>query len=374
MSSDNETSTPATAGENENRDKTRKLILSLLLVIVVVSMGRWMYQRTTHVYTDDARISADMIDISSKVAGWIVGFPVSTGDLLEPGDTIAVIDSRETQFKLAELEAQVSAMTADYEGQQAEMLMVEQQTTGALQAAQSHLDVAEASLSASNSELDFRASEWQRAQTLRAKKIISQQDYESAQVSFRKSRQGRQAALASVASARAKLVEAQAAQSRLKVMDRNLAKFQFERQSLQAQLERQRIDLNDRRIGAPQQGTIDKIFVDRGEYVQPGRRLLLMHNPNKVWVSANIKETEIRHLQIGQPVEVIVDAYPSEIFVGEIEKIGHAVTSQFSLLPSTNPSGNFTKVTQRLTVKIAIEQRNDLLKPGMMVEVAIDIR
>ena len=100
----------------------------------------------------------------------------------------------------------------------------------------------------------------------------------------------------------------------------------------------------------------------------------MMHDPDNVWVDANIKETEIRRLRPGQSVDVSVDAYPDEVFVGTIEKIGHAATSQFSLLPSTNPSGNFTKVTQRLTVKIALQQRDGLLKPGMMVEVSIDIR
>jgi len=364
---DNSTGNPAP-------NPRRKVILGLFLIVALVSTGNWLYQRYTHVYTDDARISSDMIDVSSKVSGWIVEFPVSSGQMLEKGQLIAVIDSRETVLKLKELEARVSAMTADYEGQQAEIKMVEKQTSGALQAARSQLNVAEASLSSADSELEFRASEWKRSQALRQKKIISLQDFEAAQTSFRKAKQAREAAVGNVAQARARLIEAEANQSRLNVMERDLAKFQFERDSLTAQLERQRIDLSDRRITAPTAGIVDKVFVDNGEYVQPGKRLALMHNPEKVWVSANIKETEIRHVKVGQPVEISVDAYPDRAFSGSVEKIGHAATSQFALLPSTNPSGNFTKVTQRLSVKIALEQQELLLKPGMMVEVSIYVR
>ena len=93
-----------------------------------------------------------------------------------------------------------------------------------------------------------------------------------------------------------------------------------------------------------------------------------------MWIKANIKETEIRHLRVGQLVEVTVDAYPNKIFAGELVRIGNAATSQFALLPNTNPSGNFTKITQRLPIKVAVKQEQQLLKLGMMAEIAIDIR
>lgn len=284
---------------------------------------------------------------------------------------IASIDSREIRLKLKELEADLSALASQYQATQAEIVMVEQQTDGGLQVANSQLTAAQSLLASSDSELAFRTKEWERAQTLRKKKIIAQQGYESAQTFYQKAQQARQTALASVAIAQAKKVEASAAQSRLAVLERGLARQRYQRESLEAQIERQRIDLQDRHMISPQTGTIDKVFVDSGEYVQPGRRLLLMHDPNKVWVNANIKETQIRHIAVGQAVAIKVDAYPDIKFSGVVEKIGHAVTSQFALLPNTNPSGNFTKVTQRLTIKVAIDQHDSQLRPGMMVEVAI---
>ena len=140
---------------------------------------------------------------------------------------------------------------------------------------------------------------------------------------------------------------------------------------IDARIRRQRLDLEDRTVRSPLKGVIDRTFVEPGEYVGPGQRLLLMHDPAVVWVETNIKETQLRRLAIGQKVRVHVDAYPDDDFEGTIERIGNAATSTFALLPTPNPSGNFTKITQRVPVRIAIAQRDARLRPGMMVEVRI---
>jgi membrane fusion protein (multidrug efflux system) len=97
-----------------------------------------------------------------------------------------------------------------------------------------------------------------------------------------------------------------------------------------------------------------------------------MHDPAAVWVEANVRETEIGRIAAGQPVAITVDAYPGEHFAGTVERIGQAANSQYALLPRLNESGTFTKVTQRLEVRIAVEQHEGRLRPGMMVEVSID--
>jgi membrane fusion protein (multidrug efflux system) len=121
----------------------------------------------------------------------------------------------------------------------------------------------------------------------------------------------------------------------------------------------------------PFDGVVGRVFVDEGEYVTPGQRLVLVHDPARVRIEANVKETDIRHFRPGAPVRVRVDAYPSRVFEGRVERVGAAATSEFALLPSPNPSGNFTKITQRLPVRIALRpaDADGLLRPGMMVEV-----
>ena len=101
---------------------------------------------------------------------------------------------------------------------------------------------------------------------------------------------------------------------------------------------------------------------------------MLTHNPKNIWVEANVKETVIRKLRVGQTVDIHIDAYPDEPYPGTVQNIGSAATSQFALLPSPNPSGNFTKITQRLPIRIAIQNPDPRLRPGMMVEVKIAIK
>ena len=111
-----------------------------------------------------------------------------------------------------------------------------------------------------------------------------------------------------------------------------------------------------------------------GEYVAAGQRILLLHNPKEVWVEANIKETQVGRLKLGQPVHISVDAYPDDKFMGRVARIGSATMARFALIPTPNPSGNFTKITQRVAVKIDMVDMPKPLTPGMMVEVDIDVR
>ena len=143
-----------------------------------------------------------------------------------------------------------------------------------------------------------------------------------------------------------------------------------------AQRQRIAIDIEDRTIRMPFDGVVDRVFVDPGEYVTPGQRVMLVHDPRRVRVEANVKETEIRYFRPGREVRVTVDAYPGRVFTGRVERVGAAATSEFALLPSPNPSGNFTKITQRLPVRIALEDlpAGGALRPGMMVVVETPAR
>jgi len=206
-----------------------------------------------------------------------------------------------------------------------------------------------------------------------AGQVIPRQSWENSRNAMQQAEQQLHGAQAQVDSAKAAVVEAEAGQTELAVLAQELRAISYDKERNSAQIARQNVVIENLRITAPAQGIVDQVFVDAGEYVVPGQRLALMHNPARVWVDANIKETQVRHLQKGNTVTISVDAYPDRGFHGEITRIGDTATSQFSLLPSSNPSGNFTKVTQRIQIEISIEQDREWLRPGMMVEVAIDI-
>ena len=158
------------------------------------------------------------------------------------------------------------------------------------------------------------------------------------------------------------------------MIDAQIAALDHQVANLAAQLHQQHVDVEDRTIRSPVPAVIDRTFVLPGEYVPAGQRILMLHNPDEVWVEANIKETQVGQLKLGQKVDVAVDAYPGVTFIGRVARIGSATTARFALLPTPNPSGNFTKITQRVPVKIDIVNPPRPLKPGMMVEVEIDLR
>src|SRR4029078_1344040 len=152
------------------------------------------------------------------------------------------------------------------------------------------------------------------------------------------------------------LDEAKADSEKLAVIDTQIASLQHMQANLEAQLKQQLVDLEDRVVRSPGPSVIARLFVKPGEYVAAAQRILMLHDPNALWIEANIKETEVRKLRIGQTVKISVDALPHDVFVGRISRIVSATTARFALLPTPNPSGNFTKITQRVPVKIDIVQ------------------
>jgi membrane fusion protein (multidrug efflux system) len=145
-------------------------------------------------------------------------------------------------------------------------------------------------------------------------------------------------------------------------------------QGLGARLRLSRRDVHDLRLVAPVNGVVDRSFANTGDYLAAGQRVLLMHDPEAIWVEANIKETDLTDIRLGQPAQVRVDAYPGRTFEGRVSLIGNSATSAFALLPNPYPSCNFTKITQRIPVRLSVRQEGLLLKPGMMVEVSLDTR
>ena len=148
-----------------------------------------------------------------------------------------------------------------------------------------------------------------------------------------------------------------------------LARLRNERRALILQEQSADAKLEDHVVKAPVAGVIDEVFVDAGEYLAAGQRALMPRDPRGVWVKMRVKETDLRHLRVGKAAEVRVDASPDKVYAVAIARIGHVATSEFALLPNPNPSGNFTKITQRVEVKLVFDAPDAKLRPGLMVEV-----
>ncbi len=262
------------------------VLRATLLLLIVAGLALWGAQRLREsvvlVRETDARIAADMVTVSARVAGQVRERPAEDGSRTDEGEVLAVLDSRAARALLAELEAELRRREAEL--------------------------LAHASGRAGNG-----AAEHERA-----------------------------------------VLEAR-------------------RDSALARTRRQRLDIAAHTVTSPLAGVVSKVFVEAGEQVAPGQRIAIVHDPRAVYVQANIRETEIRKLAVGQGVRIEVDAYPERTFEGRVSVIGVAATSTFSLLPSARSGGAFTKVTQRFPVRIAIGGDVEGLRPGMMVEIFIDI-
>jgi membrane fusion protein (multidrug efflux system) len=131
------------------------------------------------------------------------------------------------------------------------------------------------------------------------------------------------------------------------------------------------VALAQHRIISPVTGVIDEVFADEGEYVIPGARIALAHDPSDLWIEANIKETEIARVPVGAAVEVRLDASSGQACSGRIERIGSAAAAEFALIPNANPAGVFTKITQRVPVRVSLEGACAQLRPGAMANLRI---
>jgi membrane fusion protein, multidrug efflux system len=345
------------------------------VVLLGVAYGAYeTYLRFTHIYEYDARATADIVTISSRADGWIVDMPALEGTHVGQGDVVVKIDDRASKLKVDAFKAQIEGIRTERSRLKAERTYTREQVETSVKTRTSGVAVREKAREALQSDLDFAKIELDRTKKLYATKVANERQLQSAQSAVNKLEFQILQLEAEYQQAEGSLDEAKAGEQQLKVIDAQIEALTHQVANLAAQMHQQQVDVEDRTIKSPVPAVIDRTFVLPGEYVAAGQRILMLHNPNEVWVEANIKETQVGEVKLGQPVHVSVDAYPGIAFNGKVTRIGSATTARFALLPTPNPSGNFTKITQRVPVKIDIANPPKPLTPGMMVEVEIDIR
>lgn len=351
-----------------------KYIAIIAVIAPLAVLGTdWVIGQINFVHIVDARIDGDVKTISTRLSGFVTELKVSEGDRVKRGDLLVRIDDREARLQLLELDYAVEGIDAQSDQTQARLELLDRTTASAIAARRSDLLAAQAEVSVRESKLKLARDEFARADSLKKRGVVSTQRWQAFQTGVETAQQELAKSRAEVKTAAAGLVSAQAARGEIEVLRRDLARLDAQRALTLAQRERKQIEIDDMTVVSPVDAVIDKTFVSSGEFVQTGQRLLLLHDPGRVWVEANVKETQLRNLQLGQVVTINVDAYPDHSFGGTLDRIGDVTTSQFALLPAPNPSGNFTKVTQRVPIRIAVEQAEGLLRPGMMVELDIDV-
>ncbi len=349
-------------------------LLGAAALLLAAWGAHWLYYRLTHVYLDDARVDGEVVTISSRVSGWITELPVIEGDSVKKGQVLARVDDRDSALQREVLVARLKAIRNQAAAMQAQTGQVDQETLGKYQSETNRLAAAEAEAAALAVQLKQAGDDYQRARELAEAKWLSPQAMERARSTYLQTQESHRKAQSDVAAARGMLSSAGGSRRQLHVMGRQLSVLANQAEEIQAEIRRRDVDIADRTIVSPGEGRVVMTFARQGEHVSPGQRILMFHDPKEIWVEANVRETEVRLLKPGMKAEVQVDAYPGKVFAGEVFRIGQTATSKFALLPDPNPSGNFTKITQRLPVRIRLAEKDAALRPGMMVEVYIDVR
>jgi membrane fusion protein (multidrug efflux system) len=360
-----------------HRGLIRYVVIAAIAVVVVVWGYREVVARLTHVYEYDARITTDLVTVSSKREGQMIKLHVREGQFVEAGTVLAELDSRIPELEARAIEAQMLALESDRQRKLSSQTMEGQQTDSRIVTRNSMLVAAEAKGASLRAELSLARQDLVRVEELFRRKVISRSRLDAARASVGRLSSDVAEAVAQMQQARGAIAETEAERGEIEMIAQEISMLSHQTAALQAELDQKKVEIEEHNLVAPIAGVVDRLFIEGGEHVRQGQRLLMLHDPSAVWVEANVKETEVRNLKRGQHVNIAVDAFPDAEFTGSVERIGTATTAKFALLPTPNPSGNFTKITQRVPVRIALDRSSDpalVLAPGMMVEIEVDIR
>jgi membrane fusion protein (multidrug efflux system) len=349
---------PETPPKPKRRGGRRAVILGVLAVLVIV--GAVMGYRTVvfyqhHATTDDAQIDGNINPVLPRVSGYVQEVRVAENQHVNAGDVLVVIDPSDLQAKVDQEEAALLNAEAAVSVAQAAVAGARATVTGG-----------QANVAAARTREQQAAADLERYKALWKKEEISQQEYDAARSTTDAARAAADAARATVSSSAAQVEAA----------TRRIAAAQAEVAQHRATLHAARLQLSYATLKAPVSGLVSKKSVEVGQLVQMGQPLLSIVQGHDAWVTANFKETQLAQMRPGQPVDIEVDAYPGVKFHGKVESLAAATGARFSLLPPDNATGNFTKVVQRVPVKIAFTDRPDPRHPmrvGMNVNVVVDL-
>lgn len=383
--------------ENSKKKPIAKIvklgILTLALIAVAILGIRWYIQLTTTVTTDNAKVSADLVSISAEVTGKLTDVNVQEGDSVKIGQLLTKVDDSQYLINLQQAKGALDMANANYaklpddiESANANLQKAQTAVTAAtaqVQSAQAQCQSTQAQYNSARITLADAERQLTNTKALYEAGSVAKESLHTAQSSFDKAQSGLAVAQAVSDAAQAGLISAQAslqssqagvtdAQAKLNALNSsqaNIYKSQIE--SAQAAYNNAQLALARTTIKAPIDGNLVRLAALKGQNVSVGTSICTIVDPEQVWVLANIEEKKVERIQPGDKVDIVVDAYPNTVFNGQVEEISGATQSSFSILPTENASGNYTKVAQRISIKISVSQQDNKLKPGMSAGVTI---
>jgi membrane fusion protein (multidrug efflux system) len=339
--------------------KRKFIMMGVFGLLALAAVGYGVYFLLVgrfYVSTDDAYVRANNTTLGARVAGHVAAILPADNAIVHTGDVIFKIDDGD--YKIA-----VDAARTRIATQQATIDRIGRQVTALVSA----VEQASAQFASSEAALKRAGLDYDRQQALSTKGFASR-------ATFEQSEAGRDQGVAAVKAAQAAY---DAARDNVEVTRAQQAEAQAQFAELQTTLAKAERDLAFTSVRAPVDGTFSNRMVSTGDFIQAGQRLANVVPLNDVFIDANYKETQLKRIRIGQPVTIKVDAYGLRKFAGIVESISPAAGSVFTLLPPDNATGNFTKIVQRLPVRIRVPKdvaKQNLLRAGMSVYTTVDTR
>ena len=343
-----ESAPPPGPATRPSRRPIAMAVLGLLALLGITLGARQYFWGRTHVRTDNAQVEGTVVPVLAKVSGYVTRVSVQENQSVRAGDPLVQLDDREYRAKQSQNEADLQAALAATGG------------NGRVGQAAAQVAAARAAVVQAQANADRARSDVERYRLLASRGVVSRQQLDAAEA----------AAASSAAQLKAARDQVLAATAGLQGADAKAA-------AARAQRDQSELNVAWTRITAPLSGVVSRKSVEVGQLVSPGQPLMSVVPLDDVWIVANLKETEIAGVQVGDRAEIVADAYHGRRFAAHVESISAATGAKFSLLPPDNATGNFTKVVQRIPVRLRLDQPQDPshpLRPGMSVQATITTR
>ncbi|NER63773.1 HlyD family efflux transporter periplasmic adaptor subunit [Pseudomonas sp. MAFF212427] len=341
--------TAVTAQDLNNQRKRKTLLLGLLVLVLVLGAGVWawheLYGRWSE-STDDAYVNGNVVEITPLVTGTVTSIGADDGDLVQAGQVLIQFDPSDTEVGLQSAEAKLARAVRQVRG------------------LYSNVDGQKAQVAARKAELQKAQENYSRRKTLAAGGAISQEELSHARDDL--------------ASAQSALSNAQQQlNTTTALVDDTVVSSHPEVMAAAADLRQAYLNNARTTLVAPVTGYVAKRTVQLGQRLQPGTATMAVIPLDQLWIDANFKETQLRNMRIGQPVDIVADLYGSEVkFSGSIDSLGAGTGSAFALLPAQNATGNWIKIVQRVPVRIHINPEQLAQHPlriGLSTQVDVDL-
>jgi len=341
------------------KHRTKKIISYIVTVLVIVAAATWVCSKFIHIgnveFTDNAQVRQQIVPVNCRVQGYIKEIRFNEFEPVKKGDTLVIIDD-------ADMRLHVAQAAADYQNALAGRGVADR----SVGVAAANVAVTESSIAEAKVVMDMAATDFARYKQLLDQDAVTRQQYDAAKTDF-EAKKARYETLMRQKGATSSIVS----ETRQRI-EQNNAGIELAK----ALLETAELNLSYCTVIAPCDGYTSRKDIQEGQLVQPGQTLLDIVDSSDVWVTANYKETQLKHIGKGSGVNIKVDAIPDVIFKGNVISISKATGASLSLLPQDNSAGNFVKVRQRVPVRIRFSKNNNpadmaRLRAGMNVECEI---